>query len=260
MVSQPSFTVADALVHVTADGSWFDTSLDASLDALVGQMDLAAVERACVTGAPGYPEPWSVVDIVKDDPRLEPVPCLGPTSSLQDPVIREKLTTVRAIKLHPRFGDFLLNDSSVHKLLHLYASVTQRPRVFICSYLYGGRPLDLDPVTSIHKLATRFPEVSFLILHGTGFSLLQLLQAVRALPNVYVDLSYALGELLEAKMHDQVRFALRRFQRRLIWGSDFPEVSVTGALTTALEVLGDLPDGISRDFLGNNLRAFMEWE
>lgn len=251
--------IADSLVHATSDGRWFGTEHDASLKTLLEQMDSSGVHRACLSGAPGCENPWDVLEMATEDSRLEPVPCLDPRAALTDPQIAAKLSAVRAVKLHPRFNDHTLDDDSVPALLSLYAAWNSRPRVFVCSLLFGRRPLNQDPVTALHALAASHPEVQFLFLHAAGFDFINLLQAVYSLPNVYVDFSYTLREALSAGMLPQLQFALRRYGQRVVWGSDYPEVSINESLGLASRVVEGLPEDIAERFLGRNLAAFMSW-
>ena len=260
LAEEPSTFVADSLTHATAQGTWFGTSHDASLSTLISQLDASGIDRACLTGAPGQDDPWEVLDLATMDSRLTPVPCLNPRRAISDPFLRDRLLAISALKLHPRFNDHGLDDPDVSRLISLYSTLSPNPRVFICTYLFGRRPLTRDPVSSLHAIASRYPDVQFLFLHAAGHSFLQLLQAVYPLPNVLVDFSYTIKEAKSAGTMEQLRFALQRYQSKVVWGSDFPEVSVEEALSNAYEALEGSPDFVAKGFLGANLATFMGWD
>ena len=256
---RPGGVLADSLVHATGDGGWFGSTHDASVETLLNQMDSTGVQRACLSGAPGHERPWDILEIASKDSRLEPVPCLDPRKVVTDPLLSARLSAVRAVKLHPRFNDHTLDEDAVSTLLSLYSAVNSQPRVLVCSLLFGRRPLAHDPVTALHALAASNPNIQFLFLHAAGPAFLNLLQAVHSLPNVYVDFSYTIREVVNAGMTPQLQFALRRYGHKVVWGSDFPEISIAESLRLALEAVEGLPEDITERFLGGNLATFMSW-
>src|SRR5439155_23589534 len=94
------------------------------------------------------------------------------------------------------------------------------------SLFYGRVVLQPSPAHSLHSLATRFPELHFVALHGCGSWILQAAEAVRSLPNVALDLSFTLHRYGATSLGTDLRFLMATFDTRLIFGSDFPEIGI----------------------------------
>jgi predicted TIM-barrel fold metal-dependent hydrolase len=244
--------IVDANVHATRDGRWFDTAHDASMSRLLGALDEAGVDRAALTGILDVLPTGDVVDLcARSDGRLLPVGAFDPTR--HDDVraaARAELAGrgLVGVKLHPRLGRYDVLDERVADLLDELDSWDERIAVWICTFLHvpGLRPL-AGPVESLCEIVGRWPGLTFVLVHGGGPDLLRLATAVRPAANALLDLSYTATHLAGSSVRDDLRHLLATFERRLVFGSDFPEGDV-GAARAELERLG-----AGAEVLGGNL-------
>ena len=73
--------IFDALTHVTPDGRWFHTDLDASEQHLLRQLDESQAQRAMVVPLAGYIENPFVLELCRRSPdRLIPCASFNPAA------------------------------------------------------------------------------------------------------------------------------------------------------------------------------------
>ena len=72
----------DSLVHVTRDGHWLDTALDAGRARLYAELDSAGIGRACLAGRAGAADNAFVLECAKASPgRFVPIAGLNAAKS-----------------------------------------------------------------------------------------------------------------------------------------------------------------------------------
>lgn len=258
--------VVDALTHVTPDGRWFDTALDASEGSLLRQLDDAAIERAVVVALAGHvPNDFIVGLADRHGDRLLPVggfnPGAWPTTAQVATEARAQLRDAGlvGVKLHPRMHRYDPLDPRVLALLGEMSAWPAPPAVWLCTlFHYRGGALRKPPVETIYELVNSFPGLRFVLAHGGGPDLLRLATAVRPCPNALLDLSFTLVRFAGSTVDTDLRYLLGAFDRRLVFGSDFPEIPVTEA-RTALENIGaGAKSGAVARVLGQNLVDFLD--
>ena len=252
--------ILDANVHATRDGRWFDTSRDAGVGSLLAAMDAAGVDGAVLTGLIGATPTADVIALCAEaGGRLFPVGAFDPTVHASPEAVRRAARRELAgrgllgVKLHPRLGRYDVLDDRVLALLDELAEWEERLGVWICTLLHvpGLRPRSA-PVEALCELVGRWPELLFVLVHGGGPDLLRLATAVRPAPNALLDISHTVTHLRDSSVPDDLRHLLATFERRLVFGSDFPEQDIADA-RRQLESLA-APDAAGR-VLGANLQA-----
>jgi predicted TIM-barrel fold metal-dependent hydrolase len=244
----------DSLVHVTPDGRWFNTTFDATEGRLLREMDAAGVERAVVVALAGVIDNAFVMETCRRHAdRFVAGASLNPTAASANETAeraRAELrdTGTRVLKLHPRLNRYDLLDARVITLLEEIAGWEVRPLIWIDSLLFPkGVTMQRTPVDSVRHIAERFPALRFMLLHAGGTNALAFHEAVASLDNVMLDLSYSLTRYAGTSLAADHRFLVERFDRRTVWGSDFPEVS----LVEAARAFEALVAGLSADKADN---------
>jgi predicted TIM-barrel fold metal-dependent hydrolase len=239
----------DSLVHITRDGRWFNTGFDASEARLLREMDAAGVERAVVVALAGVIDNQFVIERCRrHGDRLIAGMSLDPTAaSLAETADRARAelrdTGARVLKLHPRLNRYDILDARVMALLEEMASWNAPPLIWIDSLLFPkGVTMQRSPVDSVRQIAERLPSLKFVLLHGGGANALAFYEAVASLENVTLDLSYSLTRYAGTSLATDHRFLVERFDRRTVWGSDFPEVSLPDAVRGFEALIDGLPD------------------
>jgi predicted TIM-barrel fold metal-dependent hydrolase len=260
--------IIDALTHVTRDGRWFDTEYDASEARLLRELDAARVDSAVVCGLPGVIDNSFVLDVARRQPdRVLPVGSFDPSAwsgsrELRDAAQRElRDTGLLGCKLHPRLGRYDLLDASVRRFLEELASWKSAPALWICTFLHhSSSPLSKGVVETLHEIVVTYPTLRFVLAHAGGPDCLRLATAVRHSSNAIMDLSYTLVRFAGSSVDLDVRHLFDSFDRRLAFGSDFPEVPITSARVRIDEHLHNAKPDVAARVLGTNLLRFLSLE
>jgi predicted TIM-barrel fold metal-dependent hydrolase len=255
----------DSLVHVTSDGRWFQTNLDASTDTLMRQMDQAGVERAVVVPLAGYISNDFVISTCSRYPvrlipgaSFNPAVCPSPEQAVRH--LREELKNraYAVLKLHPRLHQYDPLDPRCLAVLAEISTWEDPPAIWMDTLLYfrGGvlrRPL----VDSIHAIVSGHPALKFVLLHAGGSWVLQLAEAVRDCPNSFLDISFTLKRYYGSSLWADLRYLVQTFDRRLLFGSDFPEISIPDAVNLFKELTAGLNPDKAANVAGRNLEALL---
>jgi predicted TIM-barrel fold metal-dependent hydrolase len=253
--------IVDSLTHVTPDGRWFNTTIDASEHELLRQLDHSKVQRAIVVALAGHIENDFVRDVCRRHPdRLVACASFNPAACKSLTDVRSELRAqlageeYKALKLHPRLNRYDPLDPYCLEALDAMTSFNNPLPVWLDTLFYfrGGklrRPL----VDTIHELVGRFPSLKFVLLHGGGTWILQVAEAIRDCPNAFLDLSFTMTRYKSSSIGADLRFILENFDQRVIFGSDFPEVSIENALAAFRDLAGALSPGKCTNILGRNL-------
>ena len=244
----------DSLVHVTPDGRWFNTAFDASEGRLLREMDDAGVDRAVVVALAGVIANDYVLEVCRRHPgRLIAGASINPADGATADVLAAARNALcdgpfAVLKLHPRLHRYDLLAPAVLALLDEIAGWRSAPPIWLDSLVYPkGIAMRFSAVESIRQLAERYPGLRFMLLHAGGAAALAFFEALSAAPNVFLDLSYSLTRYEGTSVALDHRFLAARFDRRTVFGSDFPEVS----LADAVRVLEALLDGLPQEKADN---------
>jgi predicted TIM-barrel fold metal-dependent hydrolase len=260
--------VFDSLTHVTPDGRWFDTKFDASEKELLRQLDESGTERAIVVALAGHIENNFVFELCQRHPgRLIPCASLNP-SAFQNPQevqanLRAELQGQRykALKLHPRLNRYDPLDPRCLAVFEEMASWEKPLPIWLDTlFYYRGGQMRKPPVDTIHELVGRFPSLTFVLLHGGGSWILQVAEAIRDCPNAFLDISFTLQRYRTSSVAADLRYLLEGFDRRMIFGSDFPEVSIGAALKSFREIADGISQQKCENVLGANLNRILGLE
>lgn len=255
----------DSLTHVTPSGSWFGSDVDASERELLRQMDDARVQRAMLVGLAEHIENSFVLDVCHRHPdRLVPCASFNPRSGVSAADVRARLRgefkngPYKAIKLHPRLNRYDPLDPSCLAVLEEIASWEYPLPVFLDTlFYYRGGLLRKGPVDTIHELVGQFPSVTFVLLHGGGSWVLQVAESIRDCPNAFLDLSFTLQRYRSTSLAADLRHLICTFDRRIVFGSDFPEIGIRAALETFYDLTQGLPAEKLANVLDTNLARIL---
>ena len=260
--------IFDSLTHVTADGRWFGTSLDASEKELLRQLDDSGTQKAVVVALAGYIENRFVLELCQRHPaRLIPCASFNPAAYATAEDSRSNFSAelkgaqYKALKLHPRLNRYDPLDPRCLAVLEEMASREQPLPIWLDTlFYYRGGQLRKPPVDTIHELVGRFPALTFVLLHGGGSWVLQVAEAIRDCPNAFLDISFTLQRYRSSSIAADLRYLLNNFDRRVVFGSDFPEVGIGAALASVREIADGIAPEKCINVLGGNLSRILGLE
>ena len=236
VLTWPSGAV-DVHAHITPDGCWFDSTCDASEETLLRQMDDADVERAVVIALPGIVKNEYVKSVCKRrNSRLSAVAGVNPGQYRSSSEARRDVKKLLedgcyvGIKLHPRLNQYHPLDERVHAVLETMCEMKSTLAVWIDTMFYCREfMLKSSPVQIVHDLVVQYPMLTFVLAHGCGSDILRLHDAIRQCPNAFMDLSMTMTRYSGSSVDADIRYLMRVFEKRILFGSDFPEVSLSEA-------------------------------
>jgi predicted TIM-barrel fold metal-dependent hydrolase len=260
--------IFDSLTHVTPDGRWFETELDASEPELLRQLEETETQRAVVVALAGNVDNRFVLEVCQRHPgRLVPCASFNPAAyadaekACTDLCAELKGSHYKALKLHPRLNRYDPLDPRCLAVLEEIASWKQPLPVWLDTlFYYRGGELRKPPVDTIHELVGRFPSLPLVLLHSGGSWILQVAEAVRDCPNAFLDISFTLQRYRSSSIAADLRYLLNNFDRRVVFGSDFPEVGIGSALHTFREIADGVSPEKCTNVLGANLNRILGLE
>ena len=254
--------VLDSLTHVTPDGRWFESNLNASEAELLKQMDESGTERAVVVALAGHIPNDFVLEVCERHPdRLIPCASFNPAAYTTPEEARAAFrkefshSAYRALKLHPRLNRYdPLDPRATAVLEELVLSENRLPVWLDTLFYYRGGTLSQPVVDTIHELVGKFWPVVFVLLHGGGTWLPHVAEAIRDCPNAFLDLSFTLNR---GNLGSEIRHLVHTFDRRLVLGSDFPEIRLRDAQRAFEDLALGIPDEKIANVRGSNLQKLL---
>jgi predicted TIM-barrel fold metal-dependent hydrolase len=249
----------DSLTHITHDGRWFgEVSQDAALPTLLRQMDGSGCERAMLVSIAGYVDNGAILDAANAHPkRFVPIaglnPCLLATTRRVEATLKSmKAQGFAGIKLHPRLNDY---DPLAAKCQAAIDIAGELGMTVLLDTLFRRRGLATRHAPDvIDQLAASFPQTRMLLLHGTGPTMMELYEIVRAYDHLRLDLSFTMmryrgSDRLDADMN----FLFRSTDQLITIGSDFPEYTLADTLHRFAELSQGVEEHRADNILWNNL-------
>jgi predicted TIM-barrel fold metal-dependent hydrolase len=80
----------------------------------------------------------------------------------------------------------------------------------------------------------------------------------RDLHHVHIDLSMTLSKYKNTSVANDIKWLCHHYDRRMIWASDFPEVSILQALHDFDEVVGPIAPEKRANILGLNIAKLLD--
>jgi predicted TIM-barrel fold metal-dependent hydrolase len=247
--------VIDGHINISATGDWFETGLDASLSRAQELLNRAGVKQAMLIAMPGVCHNSFFSEAGVDRSRYW---CVG---NVQLHQIESSLGQIQENRLdgvfiHPRAQQTSLStilDTSLPGALQ-----ESNTPLIICGWTQSRTvPIaHLSPLM-IDQLAKRYPNLRILLAHLGGHQYWDSFMVARSNENVYLDCSYFLNFFEGTSLESDFYASLARIDKKVIYGSDFPEVDPGAYLSRFLERAGQVENLDLDRILHGNIEDFM---
>ena len=257
--------IIDANVHITSDGKWFTTPHDASLQRLRICIEEAGIHAAVAVPLPGTIGNVEQAELIANDTKIIHActfnPALYDSPESAQSAFRKEFGDgkKRFVKFHNRFGKYHAADERFYAVIRANDELEVPMVVGVCGLLHDrNTPGAIDPAVYFFNLAQTMRNSNLIIMHGGGTRILQIAEICRDLHHVFIDLSMTLSKYKETSVASDIRWLCHHYDRRIIWASDFPEVSILQALQDFDEVVGALAPERRANILGLNIAKLLD--
>jgi len=260
--------IIDANVHITPNGKWFESNLDASLENLLNEMKSANITKSILVPFEGIINDEFILDVCKKHPDdFIPASSFNPAkyASVSEALngfkekYQENVSTTKIIKFHNRLHKYDIDDERFLSILNLNNQYNRPNIIYLCSlFLSKNTSIPIPPPVFIHQLSKKLANTTIVLMHSGGSWCLPIAEAIRDLSNVYMDLSYILPTYKLSSVWLDLKYLVTSFDKRLIWGSDFPEFSIQHALNDFSELTSHLPLHKKENILYNNIANILQ--
>lgn len=226
--------IFDTLTHPTSNGDWIMPKYPACADLkdLLVEMHQYHICGAFAVGMRGignYDEDTFIQMIKSSQCNLFPIAFYVFVHKNKE-IIYNDLINIKnkgyvGIKLHPRMGEFTMEDELLHYVIDIANELGLV--VLLCTYFYSNQMgSSKNNITSLIDMLSRIKSSSkVILLHGGSVRLLEMMEVVRAFPNTLLDLSLTICKYAGSSLDMDIQFLFQHFDRRVCVGTDHPEIS-----------------------------------
>lgn len=247
--------IFDSLTHVTHNGKWFHTDIDASTRRLENELKKNKVSGAIISGTPN--ENDFCLSYIKNQKNKNLI--FAPALMFEDIDkldIFTKKYAPRVLKLHPRW----LKTDVENKIFQDVLGFCQDSKIIVFLCTVFDRSMSQSPTYSLAKISKNFPDLKIVFVHGGHTNILSIAESIRGNQNIILDLSYTLARFYDSSIGLDINYLIRNFDKRICIGTDFPEHTYADVFKALKFLNHDLGTLNNKGILGKNLLQFIEIE
>jgi predicted TIM-barrel fold metal-dependent hydrolase len=257
--------IIDSNTHITKDGVWFHTAHDASIQRLLEEVSVSGIDFAQVVPLPNVitNDDQSKLIEGKENALIEAFtfnPAEHSTPKEAGEAFRKYFSEKKKsmVKFHNRFGKYHPQDPRFLEVLKVNDQLPTPMVIGVCGLLHDRNSEEaIDTSVYFFNLAKKLEHTELIIMHGGGTRILQIAEMCRDLHHVHFDLSMTLSKYQGTTVSNDISWLCHHYDRRMIWGSDFPEVTIMQAMQDFDQTVGKLGDEKRSNILGNNLSKLL---
>lgn len=256
--------IIDSNTHITRDGKWFHTIHDASVSRLIHDVKESGIDAAIVMPLPG------TISNEEQDVLLHGHAALISCASFNPALYRSPFEAGEAfrktfssrkktiVKFHHRFGKYHPNDERFIEVMRVNETLETHMVIAVCGLLHDRNIREAVYTPGyFFNLAQKFSRTQILIMHGGGTQIMQVAEICRDLHHVFFDLSMTLSKYRNTSVSSDIAWLCNHYDRRMLWGSDFPETSPRQALEDFYATVGNIAEEKKNNILGNNIAGLL---
>ena len=248
--------VYDCHVNLSESGKWFNSNLDASYEKILDDLDIAGIEKAVLLAMPGVCSNTAFAASKINRNRFW---CFGNLdfSNLNYSLDQIRDLDLDGIKIHPRFQGIGIDVLSQMDFISKLAEV--RLPIMICGWQQSSN-VHVDALSPLYidRLAKKHPQLPIILSHMGGYRFWDAYTVARSNPMVYLDCSYFLQAFVGTSLESDFFAVLDKIDRKVIYGSDFPEISIKSDLDYFLNGINRITPTKRDNILFRNLEILMK--
>jgi predicted TIM-barrel fold metal-dependent hydrolase len=256
----------DSIAHPSIDGSWLGKPHHNSFDNLITAYKAEQVAGGCAVSLPFIEDEQLAEFYKKCDTctavKLYPVAAFNFT----EPDFEEKIRKIKAmgynaIKIHTRLSKLDI-DADYNKLRTVFTFCEQYNLIiFFCTYYHTN--IECTPLNPLSyyliKLLKAAPKLKIILLHGGDVNVMQMAQLARFNSNILIDLSYTFIKFRGSSVEQDIIYLMNNFDRKICFGSDYPEYSITQFKQEFIELLTNVKDANKAEYISSrNITGFLD--
>jgi predicted TIM-barrel fold metal-dependent hydrolase len=218
----------DCHVHVTPDGKWFDTDIDASLGRLLEELSDSPIKKVVLLPVgKGEDELRNATNLVISLINRYPDSLMGFSAYYPDLDVNQVIESkLNGIKIHPRLNklDILNND-----LVTFYEAADRKGLpILFDAYCTPISDMALEQIRPLvySKIAAAFPSLKIILAHCGMPFIWEAYTVLKWYENVFSDLSQVLEYFKSTYLVSELAWVVRKIPYKFIYGSDFPEMGL----------------------------------
>jgi len=229
--------IVDAHVHVTEDGRWFQTRHDASLTNLISEMNRSNIDKAVVLPiSPIIPNEFIHQICTHNSDRLIGFASVNPLRPRASDKLRNEIKkyNLKGLKLHQNVQKFDFNEEGFKSVLNM-ASNLEIP--LIIDTWFNDDNENNRFYTMIEDVIESIPDLIIILPHLGGKDPGNI-SRFKEFHKVFFDLSFVLTRIGREITSEMIETRLSEIgARKLIYGSDFPEINPSLYLENSRKIL-----------------------
>lgn len=221
--------ITDCHVHVTPNGKWFGTNLNASLDRLLNELDSSPIHKVVLLPVgKDDSELRETTEFIVDLTKRFPDRLIGVSGYYSGLTIEEVLErSLVGIKIHPRQNKI---DILSQELFPLYEDAMKKGLfILFDSYCTPISDMPLEKIRPLvyRELAEAFPSLKIILAHSGMPFIWETYLILKWHENVFADLSHILLYFRETSLISDLGWLVRKIPEKFMYGSDFPEMGLS---------------------------------
>ena len=249
--------IIDSHVNITENGNWFHTSYDASIERLLSEMKENAIDKCVLIATPFAVSNRYIAEIVNKYPDLfRGMAWVDFNSNIKNQIDEIIAMGFKGIKIHPRIQNINIADL---KYADFWDYINQKELILqVCGFLQISNDSlnmnDLQP-TAYESFIKTYKRVKFILSHGGCHKLFDTYFLSRANSNFFSNISFLMNRFEGTTIIKDLEFVLKNADKKFLFGSDFPEVSLKEAKAKFDELTISFPNEKRENLLFNNAFA-----
>jgi predicted TIM-barrel fold metal-dependent hydrolase len=158
--------------------------------------------------------------------NLIPVALLRKTNDIRKEIYNIEKLKYKFIKIHPRIIKKPLNDVKFYTKVFKEINKTNLTILWCTFDGWEKKASEVNQLDFISGLINLTKKNKIILMHGGGPNIIKYYEKFRFLDRVYLDLSYTISHYNETSVQNDIIFLMKKFDQRLLVGSDFPTIKL----------------------------------